>query len=364
MAECFLIVNCGSSGIKAAAFAMGSLSGLGRWNADFLADRPEWKGTGPAGEMSEPVPGAAMEALCRLLSSAGLSPVRMGHRVVHGGKDFVRPTEATDAALTRLEAISSMAPLHNPQALATLRAARRHFPAARHFALFDTAFHATIPPVNYRLAVPREWEEKGGIRRFGFHGFSHAWSASKAREILGQDGARRLVVLHLGQGCSATAVLGGRSHATSMGFTPLDGLPMGTRSGAIDPGILLHMLMHGELAVADLNRALWRESGWLALSGVSADFRIVVEAAERGDPHAAFAIGHLVARCREVVASMAAAMGGIDALVFTGGIGENCVPVRDRVVEGLGFLGLPAGSILVIPAEEERQMAGELAAET
>lgn len=362
MPACLLVINAGSSSIKAHAFAPGDLSSLGHWQADLLATPPVWTGDGAFEPMPGATPANAMAALGILLARANLIPSLVGHRIVHGGTTFIRPTEVTDAVLLELEAIASMAPLHNPPALAILRAARALFPGTRQVALFDTAFHATIPPVNYRYAVPREWEEGRGIRRFGFHGFSHAWSSGKARGILGGDRSRRLVVLHLGQGCSATAVLDGRSHATTMGFTPLEGLPMGTRSGSVDPGVLLHLLSQGGLVLNDLQRGLWRESGWLALSGVSADFRQVLAAAGQGDARAEFALEYLAARCREAVASLAAAMGGIDALVFTGGIGEHCEPLRARVTGGLGFLNIPPGSILVIPAGEERQMAGEMAA--
>jgi len=362
MPACLLVINAGSSSIKATAFAPGDLSDMGHWQADLLATAPGWTGAGHA----EPIPGGAptqaIGALGLLLARADLGPTLVGHRIVHGGTVFVRPEEVTDAVLAELDAISPMAPLHNPPALAILRAARERFAGTRHVALFDTAFHATIPPVNYRYALPREWEENRGIRRFGFHGFSHAWSSGRARQIMGEARSKRVVVLHLGQGCSATAVLDGRSHATTMGFTPLEGLPMGTRSGSVDPGALLHLLARGDLELADIHKGLWRQSGWLALSGVSADFRQVMQAAGNGNAEAAFAVDYLAARSREVVASLAAAMGGIDALVFTGGIGEHCEPLRSRVAGGLGFLNIPPESILVIPAEEERQMAVEMMA--
>jgi acetate kinase len=362
MTSCLLVINAGSSSIKASAFAPGNLANLGHWQADLLASTPVWTGSGPAEPMPDTSPSRSIGALALILARADLVPALVGHRIVHGGTVFVRPAEITDTVLTELDAIAPMAPLHNPPALAILRAARGLFPHSRQVAMFDTAFHATIPPVNYRYALPREWEERKGIRRFGFHGFSHAWSSCKAREILGEARAKRVVVLHLGQGCSATAVLDGRSHATTMGFTPLDGLPMGTRSGSVDPGALLHLLARGDLGLADLHKGLWRESGWLALSGVSADFRQVMQAAGNGNAEAAFAVDYLAARSREVVASLAAAMGGIDALVFTGGIGEHCEPLRSRVAGGLGFLNIPPESILVIPAEEERQMAVEMMA--
>ncbi|MFM7113437.1 MAG: acetate/propionate family kinase [Planctomycetota bacterium] len=360
MSARLLVLNAGSSSIKATAFDSG-LEVLGRWQADLLAASPAWHGA----DENEPLPDASSEsavaALGRILARRNLSPLAIGHRVVHGGLRFVAPVEVGSGVLEELETTSVLAPLHNPPALAILRAARLLFPKGRHIALFDTAFHATIPPLNHRYAVPADWEKNFGMRRYGFHGFSHAWSAARARELLGAQGARRLVVLHLGQGCSGTAILEGRSFATKMGFTPMDGLPMGTRSGSIDPGALLHLLAQPGADAGSLARVLWKQSGWMALSGVSADFRKVVEAAEGGNADAAFAIDHLAARCREAVGWLAAAMGGIDALAFTGGIGEHCGPLRAKVTGGLGFLRIPEGSVLVVPAEEERQMAKEMA---
>lgn len=359
MRACILVLNAGSSSIKATAFDSG-LGVLGRWQADLLAASPAWHGADENELLADVSPEPAVAALGRILARGNLSPQAVGHRVVHGGVRFVAPVVVSSGVLEELETTSALAPLHNPPALAILRAARSLFPEARHVALFDTAFHATIPPLNHRYAVPADWERNHGVRRYGFHGFSHAWSAAKARELLGARGARRLVVLHLGQGCSGTAILDGRSFATTMGFTPLDGLPMGTRSGSIDPGALLHLLAQPGADAGSLARVLWKQSGWLALSGVSADFRKVAEAAEGGHAGAAFAVDHLAARCREAVGWLAAAMGGIDALAFTGGIGEHCEPLRARVTGGLGFLRIPEGSVLVVPAEEDRQMAMEM----
>lgn len=359
MPSCLLMFNAGSSSHKATAFSQTG-SKLGHWHADMHAPSPAWATATDSVQIADSTPAGVVSALLAVLNRHDLTPVQVGHRVVHGGTRFVRPTVVDENVVAGLDALASLAPLHNPPALAVLRAARVAMPGARHVALFDTAFHATIPPINYRYAIPREWDEGSGIRRFGFHGFSHAWSASRAHDLLGNERSRRLVVLHLGQGCSATAILDGRSHATTMGFTPLDGLPMGTRSGAIDPGALLHLLTQFGTRVEDVSQGLWRKSGWLALSRLSSDFRAVLAAADAGNTDAAFAIDFLAARCCEAVASLAASMGGIDALVFTGGIGENVEPLRRKIREGTQFLGVPAGSILVVPAQEEQQMVNEL----
>jgi len=362
MPPCLLMFNAGSSSHKATAFSNAG-SSLGHWHADMHARSPCWASANEVVPITDANPSAVLTGLLAILLQHDLVPVQVGHRVVHGGTRFVKPTVVDDGVLAELDALGSLAPLHNPPALAVLRAARQAIPHARHVALFDTAFHATIPPVHYIYPIPVEWRDGAGIRRFGFHGFSHAWSASRARAILGEDRSRRLVVLHLGQGCSATAILSGKSHATTMGFTPLDGLPMGTRSGAIDPGALLHLLAHSGLTVEALSHGLWQKSGWLALSGLSSDFRAVLAAADAGNPEAAFAIDFLAARCCEAVASLAASMGGVDAMVFTGGVGEHAEPLRQKIVAGTQFLGIPAGSVLVVPSQEEQQMVNELLAQ-
>ena len=359
MPPCLLMFNAGSSSHKAAVFSNDG-SSLGHWHADMQALSPCWTSATDSVLIADQNPCGVLNSLLAMLLQHDLVPVQVGHRVVHGGTRFVKPTVVDDHVLAELDKLASLAPLHNPSSLAVLHAARVALPAARHVAMFDTAFHATIPPVNYRYAIPAEWSEGEGIRRFGFHGFSHAWSASRARAILGEVRSRRLVVLHLGQGCSATAILSGKSHATTMGFTPLDGLPMGTRSGAIDPGALLHLLMQSGMTIESLSHGLWRKSGWLALSGCSSDFRVVSKSAEAGNSDAAFAIEFLAARCCEVVASLAATMGGIDALVFTGGIGENVESLRLIILHGTRFLGILAENVLVVPAQEEQQMVNEL----
>jgi acetate kinase len=253
----------------------------------------------------------------------------VAHRVVHGGARFQEPV-VVDASVEReLAALSELAPLHNAPAMAALDEARRVLPGVPHVAVFDTAFHATIPDVAASYAVPARWRDEWGVRRYGFHGLSVQWASEQVR-------VPRLVVCHLGGGCSVTAVRDGRSVDTTMGFSPLEGVPMATRSGSIDPGVVLHLIRTGKLALEDVEDALERESGLLGLSGVSAR----VEELERSDdPRARLALSVFCYRVACAVGAMAAALGGLDALVFTGGVGENSERVRTDVCERLGFLG-------------------------
>ena len=237
-----------------------------------------------------------------------------------------------DGVVSKLEALRPLAPLHQAPALEALAAARAAAPDVPHVAVFDTAFHATLTEEASTYAVPRAWREEWGIRRFGFHGIAVEWVAE-------QIDARRLVVCHLGGGCSVTAVLDGRSVDTTMGFTPLDGVPMATRSGAIDPGVLLYALRERGLALDEVDKALERRSGLEALGGLEADLGFAV----------------FVHRVAQAVAAMAVALGGVDVVAFSGGIGENREDVRDAVLERLGFLGEP--KVEVVPAREELVIA-------
>ena len=251
------------------------------------------------------------------------------HRIVHGGARFREPVVVDADVEQALRELVELAPLHNAPALAALEDAERAFPRLPHVAVFDTAFHATLPDVAATYALPARWRSEWGIRRFGFHGLSVQWAAEQVR-------VERLVVCHLGGGCSVTAVRDGRSVDTTMGFTPLEGVPMATRSGSIDPGILLHLWRHG-VAFDDVDRALEHESGLLGLSGSSGDVRDL-EASD--EPAADLALDVFTYRVGGAVAAMAAALGGLDALVFTAGIGEHSARVRARVCEQLAFLGI------------------------
>jgi acetate kinase len=299
------------------------------------------------------------------LRQAGeLPPVdAVGHRIVHGGPDFAAGVVVTDEVAARLEKLTDLAPLHNPPALAALAEARRLLPAVPHVAAFDTAFHRTIPARAATYPVPHAWTHDWGVHKYGFHGLSHAYCSRRAAELLGRTGDPdfRVVVAHLGGGCSLAAVRGGSSVDTTMGFTPLDGLMMGTRCGAIDPGVLIHVQRHHGLTVDQIEHALNAESGLLGVSGVSGDMREVERAAAAGDSRAALALDMFAYRVRTGVGAMAAALGGLDALVFTGGIGENAAALRARVTEPLAFLCLDPAAVLVVHTREDVTVAREVA---
>ena len=261
----------------------------------------------------------------------------VGHRVVHGGPDLVDPAIIDESVLASIRELRSIAPLHNTPALSGIDAARRVYPSAPHVAVFDTAFHTTIPAEAATYALPRIWREEWGIRRYGFHGLSVQWASERVSELLG-DADLRTVVCHLGGGCSVTAVRGGRSIDTTMGFTPLDGVPMATRSGSVDPGALLFVQRVHGMSIDELDQALNEESG---LAGLS-DGRDVpaLEAAEPVDDSAQLALDVYTYRIAGAIAAMTAALGGLDVLVFTAGVGEHSVKIRALVCTRLGFLGV------------------------
>ena len=277
------------------------------------------------------------EPVARLEDVARGSVGAVAHRVVHGGARFREPVVVDARVRAAIEELEPLAPLHNRPALAALDAASRALPDVPHVAVFDTAFHASLPAAASAYALPRAWREEWGVRRFGFHGLSVEWSTERAAELLGRSG--RLVVCHLGGGCSVTAVADGRSVDTTMGFSPLEGVPMTTRAGSVDPGALLYVLREKRLAVDELDRALNDESGIKGLSG-RPSLRDAEEAALGGDGDAALALGVFVHRVAGAVAAMAVATGGLDAVVFTAGIGENSALVRERTCTLLGFLGV------------------------
>jgi acetate kinase len=270
------------------------------------------------------------------------------HRVVHGGDRFTTAVRIDQAVVDAIEELADLAPLHIPAAVRAMRALDGVVPQV---ACFDTAFHATLPPAAYTYAVPRHWP----VRRFGFHGLSHAYASRTAAAELGRPlGKLRLVTAHLGSGASLCAVRGGRSVDTTMGFTPMEGLVMGTRSGTVDPGLVLWVQRRLGLSAEEMEVALDRESGLLALAG-SSDMREVLESARVGDEAAHLAIDVYVHRLRASISAMAAAMAGLDALVFTGGVGEHAAPIRTAVVDGLDFLA--PFSVLVVEAREDLEMA-------
>jgi acetate kinase len=245
------------------------------------------------------------------------------------------------AVRARIAALAELAPLHNPPGLETLAAAEAALPGVPHVAVFDTAFHATLPPAASTYPVPESWTRGFGIRRYGFHGLSHAYCARRAAELLGRSPQElRLVICHLGHGCSASAVLHGRCVDTTMGFTPLDGLMMATRSGSLDPGVVLHVQLQHGLSAKEVEHALNHESGLLGVSGVSGDMREVLAAARAGNERAGLAVDVYAHRVRQAIGALAATLGGVDALVFTAGVGENSAEIRAACCAGLEHLGL------------------------
>jgi acetate kinase len=264
-----------------------------------------------------------------------------GHRVVHGGPDFTGPTRVEPWVEDRLDRIADLAPLHNPPAIAAMRALDRLRPRLPTVACFDTAFHAAMPAAASTYAVPAAWSERWPLRRYGFHGLSHAYASRRAAELVERPlGDLRLVTAHLGAGASLAAVLAGHSVDTTMGFTPLEGLVMATRSGTVDPGLLLWVQRHGGWSAEQIERALDQEAGLLALSGRSGEMREVLAGAEAGDERCRLALGVYVHRLGGAIAAMAAAMGGLDALAFTGGVGENSPEVREAAAGATEFLGV------------------------
>ncbi|HXY94194.1 MAG TPA: acetate/propionate family kinase [Acidimicrobiia bacterium] len=287
--------------------------------------------------------GAGDDAMTAALADAGArraldGVVAVGHRIVHGGDRFVAPVVVDDPVLAELDALGDLAPLHNAAGLAGIRTARARLPGVPHVACFDTAFHATMPDAARAFGGPYEWLT-AGLRRYGFHGFSHAYAAGRAAHMLRRDEVDlRLVTCHLGGGCSLAAIDGGRSVDTTMGFTPVDGLVMGTRAGSVDAGLLVHLLRHGTTVDA-LSDLLERRSGLLGLSGVSGDLREVLAARDAGDERAGLAVDVFVHRLVAGIGAMAAVLGGVDAIVFTGGIGEHCAEVRTRAAAACSWLG-------------------------
>jgi acetate kinase len=277
-----------------------------------------------------PPPGELAEVL------AGLAPfAAVGHRVVHGGREFREPVRLDAEVRSRLEALTPLAPLHQPRTLAALDAVTAAAPEVPGVACFDTAFHATLPPEASVYAVPEAWREDLGVRRYGFHGLSHEYAARRAVE-LGAPRAR-IVTCHLGAGASLCAVRDGRSVDTTMGFTPLEGLVMATRSGSVDPGAVLWLIEQHGLDPADVSEALSHRSGLLGLAGTP-NMAEVVRRSAAGDGDATLALAVYVHRLRAAIAAMVGGLGGLDALVFTGGVGENAPAIRSAAAGGLGFL--------------------------
>jgi acetate kinase len=312
-----LVVNAGSSSLKLSVLDSGD-----QVTAALQIDR--WDGTPGHRGLTDFVKGQP---------DVGA----VGHRVVHGGRTFTGPAVVDESALAAIKELTSLAPLHQPRALAGIEAVRRLLPAVQAVACFDTAFHATLPAAAATYALPATWTERFGLRRYGFHGLSHAYASGRATDLVGGS---RVVTCHLGAGASLAAVRDGRCVDTTMGFTPLEGLVMATRSGSVDPGLIVWLAQRGGLSVDDISDGLEQRSGLAGLTGGSGDMRDVQAAAYVGDQDASLAVEVYLHRLRREIAAMAAAMNGLDVLVFTAGIGEHDADVRARTVAGLSFLGL------------------------
>jgi acetate kinase len=395
MNQAILTINAGSSSIKFALFALGNNGQaippkpemVGQIDGIGLSGevRPHLKARGASGQVlddsdldlagaPEAQHRAALAFLVRWLHEheAGWEVIGIGHRVVHGAQEYSRPIRLDDATVARLKAFIPLAPLHQPHNVAGIEAMREALPGIPNVACFDTAFHRTQPAIAQLFALPRRITAQG-VRRYGFHGLSYEYIAEALPQHL--DAARadgRVIVAHLGNGASMCGMIGRKSQATTMGFTAVEGLMMGTRTGSLDPGVLLYLMDYDGMDVKALTRLLYKESGLLGVSGISQDMR---ELLASGKPEAAEAVDLFCYRIVREIGSLAAALGGLDALVFTGGIGEHAAPVRERVCAKLGWLGVEldpaanaadarvisapaaATTALVLPTNEEWMLA-------
>ena len=383
-----LLLNGGSSSLKCTLVESAGAVVVAHATADWAgaATHYAWERDGQTRPQREVPWRGQAPAVRQALADLGLVGARppelaaVGHRIVHGG-ELTSPVRIAPEVRARIASLAELAPLHNPPGLEALSAAEALLPAVPHVAVFDTAFHATLPEAARTYALPDAWTRGWGIHRFGFHGLSHSWCARRAAELLARPlDQLRIVTCHLGHGCSACAVQGGRSVDTTMGFTPLDGLAMATRSGSVDPGILTHVQLAHGLGAKDVEDALNHRSGLLGVSGLSGDMRELLDAAEKGHARAQLALEVYARRVRQAVGALAVTMGGIDAVAFTGGVGENAAEIRTRSCEGLECLGLELdaetnararpdadvsrpgsrGRILVIAAREDLAMLAEV----
>ncbi len=343
-----LILNCGSSSAKFAVIdsATGAerISGVAQ-RLDSAHATLDWKVEGQkhTRDLQHADHDAALRAVVELLRTVGLADALagVGHRVVHGGARFSGSMPITEEVVAKIEECIPLGPLHNPANLLGIRIAQELFPALPQVAVFDTAFHQTMPPRAYLYAVPYEWFEKHEVRRYGFHGTSHRYVSEQAVRLMGLPPTDHcLVTAHLGNGCSLAAVHDGKSVDTTMGLTPLDGVVMGTRSGSIDPSIIAHMKKALHRDASHVMDQLNKRSGLLGISGLSNDMRALHEAAAQGHERASLAIDKFCYSVAKAAAGMVVSLGRLDALVFTGGIGENAAFVRAKVCELLGFVGI------------------------
>ena len=383
--DTILVVNAGSSSVKFQVFAIGGdskeLRRLLKGQVDGIGTQPRLRAESP-GEgrlVDQTYAPDRVNSVATALEIAGswrrttqkLDPIAVGHRVVHGGPDYGQPIIIDDDVLSRLARYAPLAPLHQPNNLAPIHALRARSPDLPQVACFDTAFHRTHPAVADHYAIPESLYQEG-VRRYGFHGLSYEYVADRLQQVAPAVALGRVIVAHLGSGASMCALSGGRSVESTMGFTALDGLPMGTRPGQLDPGVVLYLLEEKKMSAPQVQRLLYGECGLKGLSGISNDVR---ELDASRDPRAAFALEYFVYRVGLNAGLLAAALGGVDAFVFTAGIGENSAAMRARIVDRLGWLGgnldAPANAenastisrpdsrfpIYVIPTDEELMIA-------
>jgi len=356
--DTILVVNAGSSSVKFQVFAVdgdGRLHRQMKGQMDGIGSRPRLRATGANGEpladrayaieSVQDVTAALTVAGDWLRNELGVSPMAVGHRVVHGGPEYDRPVFADHAVVTRLERFTSLAPLHQPHNLAPIRALLNNSPKLPQVICFDTAFHRDHDALADHYAIPRQLHAEG-VRRYGFHGLSYEFIAKALPQVAPDIAGGRVVVAHLGSGASMCAIKAGHSVESTMGFSALDGLAMGTRPGQIDPGVILYLISEKGMSASNVQNFLYRDCGLKGLSGISNDMR-ELEASD--DPHAAFAVDYFVYRAGLNAGMLAAALQGVDAFVFTAGIGENSPSIRARIAEKLGWLG-----VVLDPAENAR----------
>jgi len=346
--DTILVVNAGSSSVKFQVYAIegdGALRRQIKGQMDGIGSRPRLRASGPSGdpmadraypiEAVPDVPAAMAVAGDWLRDELRVTPIAVGHRVVHGGPDYSRPVLIDHGVVSRLERFVTLAPLHQPHNLAPIRSLLANFPTLPQVACFDTAFHRTHDAVADHYAIPHQLHAEG-VRRYGFHGLSYEYIARTLPGVAPDIAKRRVIVAHLGSGASMCALKDGRSVESTMGFTALDGLPMGTRPGQIDPGVVIYLISEKGMSASNVQNFLYRDCGLKGLSGVSNDMR---ELEASADPKAKLAVDYFVYRIGLSAGMLAAALQGLDAFVFTAGIGENSANIRARVVEQLGWLG-------------------------
>ncbi len=390
-----LVINCGSSSLKYQLIDSRSEEVLAAGLCERIGIDGRMTHTPSGGDTvvkNDPLPdhGAAIQSVLSALTDkahgviSSLSEIgAVGHRLVHGGEKFAASVIINDEVIAEVEACNDLAPLHNPANLIGVRACRQIMPDVPMVGVFDTAFHQTMPPKAYLYGIPHQYYQEHKVRRYGFHGTSHNYVSQRVHHLAELDPDNsRVIVCHLGNGASVTAVKNGKSVDTSMGLTPLEGLIMGTRSGDLDPGVIEYIAKKEHMTLEEVLKVLNKESGVLGLSGVSSDFRDLAEAMEQGNEQAAVAVEAFCYRVAKHIGAYTAALNGVDAIVFTAGIGENAAHIRSMVCDYLGFLGITIDeeknavrgketeistpdskvSVFVIPTNEELAIARETAA--